>query len=165
MPTRRQILHGMGVLAIGGLAVNKLLMQPLYPHSRAAASPIRRAAAGRPGCGVNKGSGGSWQAISAATGGLIGYRGYNTPGQGTPADQIRTKLGNVPLAVTECNSAVQPGRPEWFRDTWAWAQANKCLTYFTFWEAAGSGSAYEWLPGDAATISALSAINATSRAG
>jgi hypothetical protein len=303
MPTRRQILHGMGVLAIGGLAVNKPLMQPLYPHSRAAAGPIRRVTAGRPGCGVNKGSGGTWQAVSAATGGLVGYRGYDTPAQGTPAawpgpgasplpeaaslqvisikpninevlsgalddqlrafarsvpagamvtcwhegeaagngyttaqilslharcypifkaaspgcrygqivtcytasrpsghyplgqwmapgldfygldgyqpasshtvasvfgvaaDQIRARLGNVPLAVTECNSAVQPGRAEWFHDSWAWAQANKCLTYFTFWDPAGSGSAYEWLPDDVAAIAALSAINATSRAG
>ena len=84
---------------------------------------------------------------------------------GVAADQIRARLGNVPLAVTECNSAVQPGRAEWFHDSWAWALANKCLTYFTFWEPAGSGSAYEWLPDDAAAIAALSAINATSRAG
>jgi hypothetical protein len=74
-------------------------------------------------------------------------------------------VGNVPLAVIEVNSSLPDSRPAWFSDTWAWAQANKCLTYFTFWDAAGSGSPYAWLPDDAAAIAALSAINATSRAG
>jgi hypothetical protein len=261
------------------------------------------AASGRPRCGVNKGTGGMWQAVSAATGGLVGYRGYDTPGQGTPAswpgpgaspvpsaaslqlisikpdmddvlsgsldhelrafarrvpagdmvtcwhegetaannfttaqildlhahcypifkaaspdclygqiatcytatrasghyplgqwmapgldfygldgyqanrthtaatvfgaaaDQVQGALGKVPLAVTECNSAVRAGRPQWFKDTWAWARANSCLTYFTYWESAGSASAYAWLPDDTAAIASLSAINSTSRGG
>ena len=108
MPTRRQILHGMGVLAIGGLAVNKPLMQPLYPHSRAAARPIRRATAGRPGCGVNKGSGGTWQAVSAATGGLIGYRGYDTPAQGTPASWPGPGASPLPEAASLQVISIKP---------------------------------------------------------
>jgi len=300
MPTRRQVLYGMGVLAI---TANRSLITPLYPHSGKPAHLITRAAAGRPGCGVNKGARATWQAVSAATGGLVGYRGYDTPPQGTPAwwpgpgaspipaaaslqvisikpdigevlsgalddklrafagrvpagamvtcwhegetagnnfttaqilglhahcypifkaaspdcrygqivtcytasrasghyplgqwiapgldfygldgyqpaqshtvasvfgvaaDQIRAEVGKVRLAVTECNSAVQSGRPEWFHDTWSWARANNCLTYFTFWEPAGAGSPNAWLPDDAAAIAALTAINAASRAG
>ena len=67
------------------------------------------------------------------------------------------------LAVTECNSAIQSSRPQWFRDTWSWAQENNCLTYFTFWDNAGSGTSYAWLPDDTATIAALTAINAASK--
>ena len=81
---------------------------------------------------------GQWMAPGLDFYGLDGYQAASSHTVasvfGVAADQIRAKLGNVPLAVTECNSVVQPGRPEWFHDTWAWAQANKCLTYFTFWE-------------------------------
>jgi len=261
----------------------------------------RQAAVRQPSCGVNKGTAGMWQAVSAATGGLAGFRGYDTPAQGAPASwpgpgaspvpasaslqvisikpdigdvlsgslddelrafarsvpagdmvtcwhegeaasnnftpaqilglhahcypifkaaspscrygqivtcytatrasghyplgqwmapgldfygldgyqatsastaatvfgaaahQIQGALGTVRLAVTECNSAILASRPQWFNDTWSWAQANNCLTYFTYWESAGSASSYAWLPDDTAAIAALTAINATSR--
>lgn len=296
MPTRRQVLHGMGLLAAGGLAAKPARKAPEL-RARASAR-LQSADTGLPVCGTNKGTGGMWSAISSATGGLAGYRGYNTPAQGIPATwpgpgsspvpaaaslpvisikpdinavlsgsldsqlaafaaqvpagamvtcwhegetadngyttaqilglhahcypifktavpgclygqivscytatpasghyplgqwmaagldfygldgyqssssntaasifgtaatEIAGALGSVQLAVTECNSNIPADRPAWFNSTWSWAQANDCLTYFTFWEAAGTGSTVAWLPGDSATISALSAINA-----
>ena len=300
MPTRRQVLHGMGMLAAGGLVVNVPLMADSDLLTGKSAHFTRRAAATRPACGADR-AGGLWPAISTATGGLAGYRGYDSPAQGVPsswpgpgagpvpeaaslpvisirpdidqvlsgsldqalkafaslvpagamvtcwhegeaarnnfttgqvlglharcypifkaaapscrygqiigsytatrasghyplgrwmapgldfygldgyqatrshtaasvfgaaAEQIRGALGTVQLTVTECNSAIQSSRPSWFNETWSWAQANNCLTYFTYWDAVGSGTAYEWLPGDSATISALAAINAASK--
>ncbi len=82
---------------------------------------------------------------------------------GTAAGQIQRALGPVPLAVTECNSVIPASRPEWFSEAWSWAQANSCLTYFTFWYGAGTATPYAWLPGDSATIAALAAINADSK--
>lgn len=82
---------------------------------------------------------------------------------GTAARQIADALGPVRLAVTECNSVIPANRPRWFMDTWSWAQEHGCLTYFTFWDAPGTGSSCAWLGGDSATISTLSAINAASR--
>jgi hypothetical protein len=84
---------------------------------------------------------------------------------GTAASQIQGALGPVQLAITECNSALAAGRPQWFSETWSWAQANNCLTYFTFWDSAASGTPYAWLPDDMATIAALAAINAASKGG
>jgi hypothetical protein len=297
MPTRRQVLRGMGLLAAGGVAA-RTLQQEFVPQARASQSLLAASSSQLPACGTNKGTNGSWSAISAATGGLAGYRGYNTPAQGVPATwpgpgaspvpaaaslliisikpdinsvlsgsldlqlaafaafvpagamvtcwhegeatnngfstsqilglhahcypifkaaspgcqygqivtcytatpasghyplgqwmapgldfygldgyqtagsdtaasvfgnaatQIENAIGPVQLAVTECNSTIPADRPAWFNSTWSWAQGNGCGTYFTYWDAAGTGSSYAWVPGDSATISALSAINA-----
>lgn len=301
MPTRRQVLHGFGLLAVGGLVAGPAIRSQQLPG----ATPRAQAAGtqGLPVCGTNKGTGNSWSAISSATGGLAGFRGYNTPAQavpttwpgpgaspipataslpvisikpsipavlsgsldsqlaafaalvpagamvtcwhegeaaangyttqqilglhahcypifkaaapgcmygqivtcytataasghyplgqwmapgldyygldgyqtsssdtaasifGTAATQIENAIGSVQLAVIECNSNIQADRPGWFNDTWSWAQANDCLTYFSYWDAAGSGTSLAWQPGDSATINTLSAINAGSTRG
>ncbi len=301
MPTRRQVLHGLGALAAGGYAAGSPLLRGLEPRPAVAGRQSPRHNTGLPACGTNRGPSGLWTAISAATAGLAGFRGYNTPGQGVPASwpgpganpvpaaaelpvisikpdigellagsldrrlsafaalvpagamvtcwhegetagnglsagqvlavheragrifkaasphcrygqivscytatsasghyplgqwmapgldfygldgyqaaashtaesvfgtaasQIRRALGPVRLAVTECNSVLRARRPDWFRDTWSWARAHGCLTYFTFWYGAGTATPYAWLPDDSATISALARINAASK--
>ena len=303
MPTRRQVLDGMGALAAGGLITRSPLLRRVDQRYMIPADRPYRGYSALPVCGANKGPRPMWPAISSATEGLDGFRGYNTPGQGVPAAwpgpganpmpaaaslpvisikpdigevlsgsldsqlgafaalvpagamvtcwhegetagnglaagqvralhaycrpifkaasprcrygqivscytatrasghyplgrwmapgldfygldgyqassshtaasvfgtaarQIERAVGAVQLAVTECNSVIPAGRPKWFRETWSWARAHGCLTYFTFWDGAGSGAPYAWLPGDSATISALSAINAASKYG
>jgi len=298
MPTRRQVIHGAGLLTVGSLAA-KMLPKQLDHQVEIGKNRLVADTSVLPACGTNKGTSGLWSTVSAATGGLAGYRGYNTPAQGIPATwpgtgasplpaaaslfvvsikpdvndvlsgsldaefaafaslvpagamvtcwhegeatsngyttaqilglhahcypifktaapdclygqivtcytatpasghyplgqwmapgldfygldgyqtsgsataasifgtaatQIEGAIGSVPLAITECNSAIQADRPGWFNDTWSWAQANDCLTYFSYWDAPGTaGSSYVWVPSDSATISALSAINA-----
>jgi len=301
MPTRRQLLQGIGGLTAAGLAATVASRRSPDPLPAQRARLL--AATGLPVCGADKGPGTMWSTISAALGGLAGYRAYNTPAQGIPvtwpgpgaspvpagvtlpvisikpdiptvlsgsldaalaafaalvptgamvtcwhegeaahndfttaqvlalharcypifkaaspgcrygqivtcytatrasghyplgqwmapgldfygldgyqvarshtaatvfgaaAHQIQGALGTVRLAVTECNSALPASRPDWFKDTWSWARANDCLTYFTYWESAGSASPYAWLPDDTAAIAALAAINATSSRG
>ena len=112
---------------------------------------------------------GQWMAPGLDFYGLDGYQPASSHTVasvfGAAASQINGALGPVQLAVTECNSAIQASRPQWFRDTWSWAQENNCLTYFTFWDSAGSGTPYAWLPDDTAAIAALAAINAASKGG
>jgi hypothetical protein len=299
----------MGVLAAGGLVVRarpaqhpaRAATRPHAAASPAAAPAVSRSRAARPVNGTDSGTGGMWSAVSAATGGLAAYRGYNTPGEGVPgswpgpsagpippgaslpiisikpnimdvlggaldkqlaafaehvpagawvtcwhegeranegntaasikglhehchkifkaqsphclygqivtcytatpasghyplgqwmapgldfygldgyqaartdtadsvfgvaARQITGALGNVPLAVIEVNSSLPNSRPAWFSDTWAWAEANDCLSYLTYWDPAGSGTPYAWLGSATATVSKLSAINAASK--
>jgi hypothetical protein len=301
MPTRRQLLQGIGGLTAAGLAATVASRRSPDPLPAQRARLL--AATGLPVCGADKGPGTMWSTISAALGGLAGYRAYNTPAQGIPvtwpgpgaspvpagvtlpvisikpdiptvlsgsldaalaafaalvptgamvtcwhegettsdgftttqilalhahcypifkavspgclygqivasytatpasghyplgqwmapgldfygldgyqsatsdtatsifgtaASQIEGALGSVPLAIMECNSSIQASRPAWFSNTWSWAQANNCLAYFQYWDAAGSGTSHAWVPGDSATIAALSAINAASLAG
>lgn len=301
MPTRRQLLNGMGALAIGGLTAGSPLLKELIPPAATAGRRPPRNSVLLPACGVNRGPAQLWPDISAATKGLAGFRGYNTPEQGVPAtwpgpgakpipaaaklpvisikpdigklltgaldarlsafaalvpagamvtcwhegetagnglsagqvlalhqrarrifkaasprcrygqivscytatrasghyplgqwmapgldfygldgyqaaashtaasvfgtaaSQISRALGPVRLAVTECNSVLPASRPDWFRETWSWARAHGCLTYFTFWYGAGTATPYAWLPDDSATISALAEINAASK--
>lgn len=110
---------------------------------------------------------GQWMAPGLDFYGLDGYQAAasHTAASvfGTAASQISRALGPVQLAVTECNSVIPASRPKWFMDTWSWAQAHGCLTYFTFWYGAGTATPYAWLPDDSATISALAGINAASK--
>jgi hypothetical protein len=303
MPTRRQLLQGIGGLTVAGLAAKAASRRPPDPLPAQRARLLAASSAALPVCGVNKGTGTMWSTISAALGGLAGFRGYDTPAQsppatwpgtgaspmpagvtlpvisikpdiptvlsgsldtalsafaalvpagamvtcwhegeatssgfttsqilalhahcypifkaaspgclygqivtcytanpasghyplgqwmaagldyygldgyqtatsdtaasifGTAASQIEGALGSVPLAIMECNSSIQASRPAWFSGTWSWAQANNCLTYFQYWDAPGSGTTHTWVPGDSATIAALSSINTASLAG
>src|ERR1700684_3455956 len=100
MPTRRQVLHGIGVLTVGGLAANGPLIRELRPHTRKIMPSARQTAAGQPSCGVNKGTAGMWQAVSAATGGLAGFRGYDTPAEGSPASWPGPGASPVPASAS-----------------------------------------------------------------
>lgn len=112
---------------------------------------------------------GRWLAPGLDFYGLDGYQSASSHTAdsvfGAAAGQIQGALGPVQLAVTECNSALAASRPQWFKETWSWAQANNCLTYFTFWDSPASGTPYAWLPDDIATIAALASINAASKGG
>jgi hypothetical protein len=110
---------------------------------------------------------GQWMAPGLDFYGLDGYQAAKTDTAdsvfGAAARQITGALGQVPLAVIEVNSSLPNSRPAWFSDTWAWAEANTCLAYLTYWDPAGSGTPYAWLGSATATISRLSAINSASK--
>ncbi|MEP7024801.1 MAG: hypothetical protein ABJB47_13585 [Actinomycetota bacterium] len=110
---------------------------------------------------------GQWMAPGMDFYGLDGYQITKSDTVdsifGAAARQITGALGNVPLAVIECNSALPNNRPGWFNDTWAWAQEHGCLTYLTYWDPAGSGTPYAWQSSATATISKLAAINSASK--
>jgi hypothetical protein len=110
---------------------------------------------------------GQWMAPGLDFYGLDGYQAAKTDTAdsvfGAAARQITGALGAAPLAIIEVNSSLPNSRPAWFSDTWAWAEANNCLTYLTYWDAAGSGTPYAWQASATATIGKLSAINSASK--
>ena len=76
---------------------------------------------------------------------------------GAPAAAITSACGpSMPRGITETNSHNVRGRPAWFADTYAYAQANNHEIYSVFWT---SGPHIGWLPNDTATIAALKKIN------
>jgi hypothetical protein len=63
---------------------------------------------GLPACGANKGPAGLWPDISAATDGLAGFRGYNTPGQGVPAVWPGPGANPIPAAAELPVISIKP---------------------------------------------------------
>lgn len=74
-----------------------------------------------------------------------------------PAQAITAACGqSMPRGITETNTHNVNGRPAWFSDGYAYAQANQHEVYFCFWT---TGKFLSWLPGDSATIAALKKIS------
>jgi hypothetical protein len=49
-----------------------------------------------------------WQAVSVATGGLAGYRGYDSPAQGTPASWPGPGAGPAPANASLQVISIKP---------------------------------------------------------
>jgi hypothetical protein len=49
-----------------------------------------------------------WQAVSAATGGLAGYRGYDSPAQGTPASWPGPGASPAPASASLQLISIKP---------------------------------------------------------
>lgn len=107
---------------------------------------------------------GQWIAPGMDFYGLDGYQGSGGASAasvfGAAASAITAVQPGAVLAVTETNSPVQADRPAWFAAAWQWAIAERCLCFCAYFDGAGSGTSYEWVPGDTATISALAGISA-----
>jgi hypothetical protein len=68
----------------------------------------RRSQAARPVNGTDSGTGGMWSAVSAATGGLAAYRGYNTPGEGVPSSWPGPSAGPIPPGASLPVISIKP---------------------------------------------------------
>lgn len=81
---------------------------------------------------------------------------------GTALSQIRADLpkgATVAPAILEVNSFKAGLRPAFFRDTWAWAKANNCITYFVYADAPGDNSnGVPWDTSDSMTVATLATI-------
>ena len=74
-----------------------------------------------------------------------------------PAEAITAACGkSMPRGITETNTHSVRGRPAWFSDVYAYAQANQHQVCFCWW---GTGPHLSWLPNDSATIATLKKIN------
>jgi hypothetical protein len=83
----------------------------------------------------------------------------------TVCDHLVTAPSTATIAITETNSRVPGRRPFWFTSAWSWLRSNgftsNRTSFLTYWRPNGLESG-AWLPGDEATIDALSAIFAQS---